>query len=328
MATLKKVTLYVAALATLVACGGGGGDSSPSSNTNTNNAAVLTTAEQMAKAAAAIVTANIAIDELYFSSIDETVGFPSGDTTCPSGGKVTKSLDTSTTDVNDGTIVYSDCVGADPLKYTGQVAYKCEDAACDSVAATAVNIAHEETFAGGIKTIGNGTWKAVLASGTQNDTYKGSLSITKSGLSTSFSFPDGLVSHNVTALNSYDITGKLALTGGNALNCVDGELSYKTLENLTQTAGSVRLQGGVIEISSNSTVAGTVTFTPDGSVKVKLTGQPEAVVSKSSIESYCELGQFYTLQSPCNQLNLTIKWENAPANYCSIFGCFGKLSLA
>ena len=26
MATLKKVTLYVAALATLVACGGGGGD--------------------------------------------------------------------------------------------------------------------------------------------------------------------------------------------------------------------------------------------------------------------------------------------------------------
>jgi hypothetical protein len=96
-------------------------------------------------------------------------------------------------------------------------------------------------------------------------------------------------------LNSYDITGKLALTGGNALNCVDGELSYKTLENLTQTAGSVRLQGGVIEISSNSTVAGTVTFTPDGSVKVKLTGQPETVVSKSSIESYCELGQFYTL---------------------------------
>ena len=112
---------------------------------------------------------------------------------------------------------------------------------------------------------------------------------------TVFSFPDGLFSaiasgtaeHGATYTTA---TGKMSVTGGNALNCIsDGVFGYQAINPLVSKQGG-GLASGSLEIRKGAVEAGTVIFNADGSINVRTPTESQKTISKSVFASYCGVG--------------------------------------
>ncbi len=147
----------------------------------------------------------------------------------------------------------------------------------------------------------NGTMEHTFQNNLNNDIYKGSVKLDKQGLATVFSFPDGLFStiENGTSNASGTVehgatyttaTGKMSVTGGNALNCIsDGVFGYQAINPLVNMQGG-GLASGTLEIRKGAVEAGTVIFNADGSINVRTPTESEKTISKSVFASYCGVG--------------------------------------
>ena len=298
METFKKTALCVLVSASLVACGGSDDDSDKVSATP----ASLTTTTDIAKAAAGLQAAKTIADVVINNSVDTieeviTEGKAEKDISCgtsPSAGKFKITANTSTASyTKDGTIVSSMCLD-NGEKFDGTLSYQCNDAKCDNASLVATNLVWGDTSkAVDLKVNGSSTWSVTSM---PQDDFRGSASITKSGVSTTFSSYDRLVTQYF-AKNQIVGYGGLTVSGGSATNCVDGTYAYSVKNSLIMNSGTQRISGGVIRISSGGNSegpeSGTVTFNSDGSVKVKLPSGMEATVSKAEFESYCGLKEAY-----------------------------------
>ena len=297
METFKKTALCVLVSASLVACGGSDDDSDKVSATP----ASLTTTSDIAKAAAGIQAAKTIADVVINNSVDTieeviTEGKAEKDISCgtsPSAGKFKVTANTSTAYTKDGTGVSSMCLESGE-KFDGTLSYQCNDAKCDNASLVATNLVWGDTSkAVDLKVNGSSTWSVTSM---PQDDFRGSASITKSGVSTTFSSYDRLVTQYF-AKNQIVGYGGLTVSGGSATNCVDGTYAYSVKNSLIMNSGTQRISGGVIRISSGGNSegpeSGTVTFNSDGSVKVKLPSGMEATVSKAEFESYCGLKEAY-----------------------------------
>lgn len=263
--------------------------------------AALTTPNEVAKAAAAVVAANTTFDKLVSIGKDGIAvrisqGLGDGrNLSCnPGVGAPTYTVlaNSATANTSDGTRNYpADCPDEEFLS-RGKIVFTCADAACD-VDNTAVTNFMEAVPTVLSPTI-NGTAASSFADNIYSDVYRGSVKLEKSGLTTTFSFADGL-SRTIPKLSDTWTTaaGKIVVGGGNALNCVDGELSYQATATLkdVQAVGGIGFESGTLKISIGAAEAGSVTFAADGSVKVKMAGQStETTIPKSTFEGYCGLG--------------------------------------
>lgn len=198
----------------------------------------------------------------------------------------------NTVNTGDGTLTHEvDCPHGEYVA-KGKIIRTCNNADCSSDKTEAVNFSEGVPSVGFYPTI-NGVMEHSFVSNLNNDIYKGSVKLDKNGAVTIFSFPDGLFAsieggtaeHGATYKTA---TGKMAVTGGNASNCMaDGVFSYEAILPLVNMRVGSGFESGSLKIKKGATEIGTVTFNSDGGIKVKTPTESEKTFSKSDFLNYC-----------------------------------------
>ena len=266
----------------------------------------LTTADEVAKAAAAFIAVQAAFGRslslaggaMYKSNIptDGTSVSVACNQLLSAPTYTAKTIKTADTSIT--TLTYpTDCPHGDYVTRSGgkivsMFNYLPPD--LDHSKTEAVNFTEGLPASGFYPTI-NGTMEHTFQNNLNNDVYKGSVKLDKQGLVTVFSFPDGLFSaiafgtaeHGATYTTA---TGKMSVTGGNALNCIsDGVFGYQAINPLVSKQGG-GLASGSLEIRKGAVEAGTVIFNADGSINVRTPTESQKTISKSVFASYCGVG--------------------------------------
>lgn len=295
MEIFRKAALCIFISTSLVACGGGGGDGDSSSNTHTNTnttipPASLTDVASLAKATAAIMVGLAVNEELYYNGSSTIDGKPQGDSSCTHGGKLNVAYDSiQPSGQHDGTVIFSDCKTTSTRIDEGKLVFQCQTN-CDNALGTSTNLARSQSLSGGAKAVLNGTWQL----GIGKERYKGTLLLTKAGLSSQLFFDEGLTSEFLSG--GAKVNGKLGIKDGSVHNCLDGSFEYNSTSNLVTTHSNQTPSSGVIELRSGGAVAGIVTFSGSGTIKVRLNNQTtDTPIDKSIFESYCSLSQIRAL---------------------------------
>lgn len=292
---LQSFSISVLALA-MVACGGGSDDSKPATNNNT-----LTTPNEVAKAAAAVIVANMTFDKVLSigqkgiaDRISKGLGNGQNLTCNKNVGAPTYTVvaNTATANNTDGIRTYAEnCPDGEYLS-RGKLVYTCTDDACDSNNSTA------EPLMEAVPTILSptifGVANTTFANNTYNDVYKANaeVKLEKGGVLTRFFFKEDLMRAIPKQSNTWTMaSGRIVVLGGNAFNCTtDGEFTYQATSALKEVPNGVGFESGELKIIIGSE-AGKVTFSADGGVKVRMSGQTdETTIPKSTFESYCGLG--------------------------------------
>jgi hypothetical protein len=304
MNNFSKKALCVLMSASLLACGGGENEED---STNSIDAiqlppspkfypAPLTTTNEIAKAAAAIIVANttfertidnhrttlMAFQPVNSSTRDLPCGYSYFD-----GPLLYKITTVSNPAYNFYSTIESDSCNLIEGFNTGggKLIYTCNHNGC---LATATDLRYDRIKSESLFQKVNGVW------GSKNNisTFKGNAYVYTNGLSSVFYFNDGLVKNppNGDLKMGKDSFGKIGVSGGNALNCIDGEVSYNVVEPVSAFN---KVNGGSIKILSNNVVVGIVAFKSDGSITVKKDGFVEENITQSAFESFCALRQVY-----------------------------------
>lgn len=312
MSTFKRVgsqwlCLFAVAFG-VTACGGGGSEDntiSPSSEavklppSPTFIPAPLTTTNEIVKAAAAIVVANTSFEstvDIHYSIL--TAFAPTDNSTkeliCGEQLFTTDKIPMYKITTNNHspytsyrTIESDRCTGLlGDYKFNtggGKLIYACNGSDC---LATITGLRYDRLAPESIYQTANGAW----ASKDNVSIFKGNVKISSNGLSSTFYFNNGLVQNPPNdgfASMGKNSFGKIGVSSGGALNCIDGEIDYNIIEPLTTFK---RVNGGSIKITSNN-IGGLVTFKPDGGLIIKKDGFAEETVSQSIFESFCALKQ-------------------------------------
>lgn len=309
MEVSEKLVLCVLATVCLSACGGGGDDNTASQSVEavnlppapTFNAAPLTTSNEIAKAAAAIIVANTTFERTIDMHLAFLTSFaPTDNSTkeifCGERVFTTDKIQIYKITTNNHppytsyrTIESDRCTGLlgdyGFNRGGGKLIYACNDSGC---LATATGLRFDRLKAESLYQTANGIWDS------KNDisTFKGNVRLFTNGLSSTFYFNDGLVQNppnNSTGMGKGSF-GKIGVSSGNALNCIDGEITYNVIEPISVFN---RVNGGSIKIMSNNIAVGVVTFKSDGSLIVKKDGAAEENITQSTFESFCALKKVY-----------------------------------
>ncbi|HNE91748.1 MAG TPA: hypothetical protein PLV16_07875 [Agitococcus sp.] len=264
------------------------------------NVIVPVTTNSLAQAAAAVIASHTLFDTVlteHTNTIEE-VAVEKGSASIACGtsvnaGSFLLTLKTETTYPKDGVLMNHNCQEGGET-FNGKLDYSCLDNNCDTGNSVATVLSWTHPMIVSFEPVVTGVWTWKLNSSKQfEDEFKGEVTIKKANLTTKFAFGEG-VKRVFVGKNTFDVQGKLDVSQGNSVNCVDGAVSYQSTQSLTMASGSQRLTGGVMTISNGLGETGVVSFNADGSLKVSKNGV-ETVVPKADFESYCGLKEAYGL---------------------------------